>query len=52
MSYKLQVKDSTDQATITVPKSLRKAKDWEDGQELEWKLNSKGNLELEEVEDE
>ncbi|MFB6099836.1 MAG: AbrB/MazE/SpoVT family DNA-binding domain-containing protein [Candidatus Nanohalobium sp.] len=49
MSYKLQVKDSTDQATITVPKNMRKAKGWEDGQELEWKINDKGNLELEEA---
>lgn len=49
MSYKLQVNESTDQATITVPKAMRKAKDWEDGQELEWKLNDNGNLELQEV---
>ena len=50
MSYKLQVKEQTDQATITVPKSLRNAKGWEDGEELEWKLNGKGNLELKEKE--
>lgn len=49
MSYKLQVKESNDQATITVPKSLRDAKNWEDGEELEWKLNDKGNLEIEEA---
>jgi len=47
MSYRLQVK-SNDQAVITVPKNMRNAKGWEDGQELEWKINSKGNLELEE----
>lgn len=50
MSYKLQVKQSNDQATITVPKAMRKAKNWVDGQELEWKLNDNGNLELEEAE--
>jgi bifunctional DNA-binding transcriptional regulator/antitoxin component of YhaV-PrlF toxin-antitoxin module len=48
MSYKLQVKQSNDQATITVPKAMRKAKNWKDGQELEWKLNEKGNPELQE----
>jgi bifunctional DNA-binding transcriptional regulator/antitoxin component of YhaV-PrlF toxin-antitoxin module len=48
MIYRLQVNDQTDQATITVPKAMRNAKDWKDGQELEWKLNDKGNLELQE----
>lgn len=47
LSYKLQVKESTGQAIITVPKNMRKAKGWEDGQELEWKINDKGDLELE-----
>ena len=46
MSYKLQVKSSTDQAVITVPKSLRNAKGWEDGEELEWQINDEGSLEL------
>jgi len=50
MSYRLQVNDQTDQAVITVPKAMRNAKSWEDGQELEWKLNDNGNLELEEAE--
>lgn len=49
MSYKLQVKDSTEQAIITVPKAMRNAKDWEDGEELDWKINNDGNLELHEV---
>jgi bifunctional DNA-binding transcriptional regulator/antitoxin component of YhaV-PrlF toxin-antitoxin module len=48
MSYTLQVKNQNDQAVITVPKNLRNAKDWKDGQKLEWKINDKGNLELEE----
>ena len=42
---KLQVKPNG-QAVITVPKSMRNAKDWEDGQELEWKLNEQGKLQL------
>lgn len=42
---KLQVKPNG-QAVITVPKSMRKAKGWEDGQELTWNLNSNGKLEL------
>lgn len=44
---KMQVKPNG-QAVITVPKSLRKAKNWEDKQELEWNLNTKGFLELRE----
>lgn len=48
MSYRLQVKPNG-QAVITVPKSMRNAKDWEQGQELDWKLNDKGKLELEEI---
>lgn len=40
---KLQVK-SNGQAVITVPKSMRKAKGWEDGQELEWELGNSGEL--------
>jgi len=51
MSYRLQVNDTTDQAVITVPKNMREAKDWEDGQELDWKINNKGNLELTEKEE-
>jgi hypothetical protein len=46
---KLQIKGKNDQARITVPKKFVNAKDWEDGQELEWKINSNGNLELEEA---
>ena len=49
MGYKLQVK-SNGQAVITIPKNMRKAKDWKDGQELGWKINNEGNLELEEIE--
>jgi len=48
MSYRLQIQDTNNQATITVPKSMWEAKNWEDGQELEWKINNQGNLELEE----
>ena len=48
MSYKLQV-NSNNQATITVPKNMREAKGWEDGQELEWKINNDGDLELKEA---
>lgn len=42
---KLQVKENG-QAVITVPKSMWKAKRWEDGQELEWKLDKKGEMKL------
>jgi len=43
---KLQVKGTNDQAVVTVPKNMREAKDWEDGQELEWKIDSDGSLKL------
>ena len=46
MSYTLQIQESTDQATITVPKAMRKAKGWENKEELEWKINDNGNLVL------
>ncbi|QKQ98079.1 hypothetical protein GKQ38_00885 [Candidatus Nanohaloarchaea archaeon] len=46
---KLQVKPNG-QAVITVPKSMRKAKGWENGQELEFVLNKEGKLVLKEVE--
>ncbi|WEL23197.1 AbrB/MazE/SpoVT family DNA-binding domain-containing protein [Candidatus Nanohalovita haloferacivicina] len=36
------------QFVLTIPKRLANAKNWEDGQEVEWKLNSNGKLELEE----
>jgi bifunctional DNA-binding transcriptional regulator/antitoxin component of YhaV-PrlF toxin-antitoxin module len=45
---KLQVKPNG-QAVITVPKSMRKAKGWEDGQELDFILNNEGDLVLKEV---
>ncbi|NMJ76584.1 hypothetical protein GLU01_00775 [Nanohaloarchaea archaeon] len=45
---KLQVKPNG-QAVITVPKSMRNAKGWEDGEELQWKINNSGDLILEEV---
>jgi|APHM01.1.fsa_nt_gi hypothetical protein len=45
---KLQITDPHGQAKITVPKKFVQAKDWEDGQDLEFKINNKGNLELEE----
>ncbi|MFB6209795.1 MAG: AbrB/MazE/SpoVT family DNA-binding domain-containing protein [Candidatus Nanohaloarchaea archaeon] len=48
MVMKLQVQGPHSQARITVPKAMRNAKGWKDGQELEWKINNKGNLELEE----
>lgn len=44
---RLQVKPNG-QAVITVPKSMRKAKGWEDGQELKWNLTSSGELQLQE----
>ena len=47
---KLQVKGENNQARITVPKSMRKAKGWEDGQELEFKLNKDGDLVLRKAE--
>lgn len=47
MSYRLQVK-SNGQAVITVPKSIRNAKEWEDGQEVNWEINNSGNLVLKE----
>lgn len=47
MSYRLQIKPNG-QAVITVPKSMRNAKSWEDGEELEWILNDCGFLELRE----
>lgn len=46
---KLQEKPN-DQYVITVPKNLVNAKGWKKGQDLEWKINDKGNLELEEKE--
>lgn len=45
---KLQMKPNG-QAVITIPKKLRKAKGWTEGQELEWTLNDDGNLLLKEV---
>lgn len=48
---KLQIKGPHDQARITVPKKFVEAKDWEDGENLEWKINSDGNLEIKEKED-
>lgn len=44
-SRKLQVK-SNGQSVITVPSHLVKSKGWSDGEELEWKINDNGNLEL------
>jgi len=48
MSYRLQIK-SNDQAVITVPKSLRNAKGWTDGEELMWSITKNGNLRLGEI---
>ena len=42
---KLQIKPNG-QAVITVPTAIRKSNDWEQGQELEWKLNNNGNYEV------
>jgi hypothetical protein len=36
------------QKVITIPKNLANAKGWEKGQEVKWKINDRGNLELEE----
>lgn len=52
MSYKLQIRGPNNQSYITVPKSLVNAKGWESGQELEWEINNKGNLELKEISEE
>lgn len=38
------------QFVLTIPKNLANAKGWEGGQEVEWKINNEGNLEIEEVE--
>jgi hypothetical protein len=43
---KLQITGPNDQASITVPKKFVKAKGWDNKEELEWKINDKGNLEL------
>lgn len=45
---KLQIRGKHDQARITVPKRFVKAMGWENGEDLEWKINDEGNLELEE----
>lgn len=45
---KLQVKGPNNQARITVPKKFVEAKEWEDGEELQFKINNDGNLELKE----
>ena len=37
------------QASITVPKKFVKTEGWSKEEELEWKINDNGNLELEEV---
>jgi bifunctional DNA-binding transcriptional regulator/antitoxin component of YhaV-PrlF toxin-antitoxin module len=44
---RLQLKPNG-QAVITIPDKLRKAKGWEDKEELEWRLNQDGALELRE----
>lgn len=46
---RLQIKGKNDQARITVPKKFVKAKNWSDGEELIWKINEEGLLELHEV---
>jgi len=51
MAYRLQIKDSNNQSTITVPRKLVKSKNWEHGEELEWEINDKGRLELREAEE-
>jgi antitoxin component of MazEF toxin-antitoxin module len=43
---KLQITDPYGQARITVPKKFVEAKNWEDGEELKFKINNKGNLEI------
>jgi len=47
---KLQVKGENEQARITVPKPMREAKGWEDGEELKFSLNNEGDLVLKETE--
>lgn len=46
---KLQITGPHNQASITVPKKFVKAKGWSKEEELEWKINDNGNLELEEA---
>lgn len=43
---KLQINGPHDQASITVPKKFVKAKGWKNKEDLEWKINDSGNLEL------
>lgn len=50
MSYALQIKKNS-QTVTTMPKSMIKPKDWEYGQNLDWKLNNKDNLKLAEKND-
>jgi hypothetical protein len=42
----LQINGPQNQASITVPKKFVKAKGWDNKEDLEWKINHKGNLEL------
>ena len=46
---KLQITGPHNQASSTVPKKFVKAKGWSKEEELEWKINDNGNLELEEA---
>jgi len=45
---KLQ-RGKTNQFTLTIPVKLVEAKGWEQGQELKFRFNERGNLEIEEV---
>jgi len=45
-TYKLQ--QLKNQFMIAVPNAIARAKNWSKGTELNWKINSKGNLELKE----
>ena len=45
---KLQKNPGSNHHFLTLPETLRKAKDWEKSQELQWKLNDNNELVLKE----
>jgi hypothetical protein len=49
LTRKLQINEHNGQAVITVPIDLVRSKNWKDGQEIKYKINKEGNLELSEA---
>lgn len=43
-------KNSQDQYSTTIPKALAESMDWEKGDKLRWRVNSKNALEVRKVE--